>query len=248
MSEATVWRPAVVLDRTSAVPLHHQLSSHMAASIRNGQVPAQTRVENEVDLAKRLGVSRPTTRTAMQHLVSAGLVVRRRGVGTIVTATQIHRAVRLSSLYDDLKAADHTPRTQVLSHQSVPADEQVAAALKMPVGTPVVKIRRLRLSDGEPLALMTNYLPAEHAPTVEQLTRNGLYAALRDAGIVPSIAHQRIGARRATPGEAELLHESPGAALLWMERTAFTAEARAVEFGRHVYRSDRFAFETTVMP
>lgn len=247
MSEATVWRPAVVLDRTSAVPLHHQLSSHMAAIIRSGQVSAQTRVENEVELAKRLGVSRPTTRTAMQHLVNAGLVVRRRGVGTVVTAPQIHRTVRLSSLYDDLKAAEHLPVTQVLSHQVVPADDVVAAALKVPVGTPVVCVRRLRLSDGEPLALMTNYLPAASAPTVEQLTADGLYAALRDAGIVPSIAHQRIGARRATAGEAELLHESPGAAVLWMERTAFTAQARAVEFGRHIYRSDRFTFETTVM-
>ena len=69
---------------------------------------------------------------------------------------------------------------------------RVAALLELPAGTPVVHLERLRLADGEPLAVLNNYLPQETAPTREELERLGLYEALRARGIRPAVARQRV--------------------------------------------------------
>jgi DNA-binding GntR family transcriptional regulator len=74
----------------------------------------------------------------------------------------------------------------------------------------------------------------------------GLYQLLRQSGIGLSTARQSIGARRATAAEAELLDEGRGATLLTMNRTAYDASGKPVEYGAHVYRASRYSFEMTV--
>src|SRR3982751_6903754 len=115
----------------------------------------------EVDLAERLGVSRPTTRRAIQYLVERGMLVRKRGVGTQVVHPKVRRPVELSSLYDDLVAGDRAPRTEVLSLEVIGAPDPVAAALEVAPGTEVPWIDRLRYAGEEPLALMHNAIPLD---------------------------------------------------------------------------------------
>jgi DNA-binding GntR family transcriptional regulator len=66
----------------------------------------------------------------------------------------------LTSLYDDLAASGRTPATQVLKAEVSHASDQVAEALLLPERTLVMSLERIRLADGEPMALMHNYLPA----------------------------------------------------------------------------------------
>jgi DNA-binding GntR family transcriptional regulator len=111
----------VEVDRTSPVPLYFQVASRLQELIEKGEIGVGARMENEVDLAERLGVSRPTTRRAMQYLVERGMLVRKRGVGTLVVHPKVRRPVQLSSLYDDLVNTDRRPRTEVLDLRVVPA-------------------------------------------------------------------------------------------------------------------------------
>jgi len=104
----------------------------------------------------------------------------------------------------------------------------------------------LRMADGEPLAVMTNYLPLAIAPSREELEQDGLYDCMRSRGVYPRIARQRIGARIATAAESRILEEPPRTALLTMERTAFDESGSVVEFGQHVYRASRYVFDTTL--
>ena len=108
-------------------------------------------------------------------------------------------------------------------------------------------IQRLRCANGEPLAVMTNYLPADLAPDADELESSGLYQALRTRGVHIRLARQRIGAKPATKAEARLLEEKPGAPLLTMSRTAFDDSGKAVEYGSHCYRASRYFFETTLV-
>ncbi|WP_235857037.1 GntR family transcriptional regulator [Occultella glacieicola] len=243
----TVHLPRVALDRSSPVPLYHQIAEAMKAMITSGDLPAGTRVENELAMAARLGVSRPTARRAFQDLVEQGLLIRRRGIGTQVASELIRRPVELTSLYDDLAAAGRTPRTEVLSLEAHPADHIIAERLGVEPGAEVVTIERLRFADDEPLALMTNHLRAEIAPTEAELAEVGLYAALRATGVQMRLARQTIGARLATAAEARVLDERPRAALLTMERIAFDDVNAVVEFGSHLYRGSRYTFDTTVV-
>ncbi|WOF22533.1 GntR family transcriptional regulator [Microbacterium betulae] len=236
------------LDRTGPVPLYFQVSSRLEAAIRSGDIPPGARLENEIAIGHRLGLSRPTVRRAIQEVVDKGLLVRRRGIGTQVVQGQVTRQVELTSLYEDLQNAQHDPATRVLTHETrtVPAD--VADQLGVSTGSDVLYLRRQRSSDGVPVALLENWLPADFSDIPrEQLEQQGLYQILRSRGVAIRVAKQRIGARREHGDEAELLDIERGGPLLTMERVAYDASGHAVEFGRHCYRPDMYSFETTLV-
>jgi DNA-binding GntR family transcriptional regulator len=238
----------ITIDRASPVPLYFQLAQHFETAIKSGALKAGARLDNEVELAERLGLSRPTVRAAFLYLANKGMVVRKRGAGTLVAKERIDRDVELTSLYDDLSAAGRTPQTQILRNEVGHATEQVAGALQLPERALVVCLERIRLADGEPIALMHNYLPAAlmHLPS-DMLAEHGLYELLRAGGIRLGSATQRMSAKNASATEARILNETRGAALLTMERVAYDENDRPVEFGQHLYRASRYAF-TTHMP
>lgn len=237
------------LDRTGPVPLYFQVARSLEQAIRSGRVPAGARLENEIAIGVRLGLSRPTVRRAIQELVDKGLLVRRRGIGTqVVQGGQVTRQVELTSLYEDLKSAQHEPGTRVLEHDIRPADAATAQALGVAEGSDVVRIRRQRSTDDVPVAVLENYLPMEFADiTTAQLEARGLYEILRSRGVTIRIANQKIGARAAERDEAQLLDIPRGGPVLTMERVAFDASGHAVEFGHHCYRPDMYRFETTLV-
>jgi DNA-binding GntR family transcriptional regulator len=238
----------ISIDRASPVPLYFQLAQHFENAIRSGTLRAGARLDNEVELAERLGLSRPTVRAAFGYLANKGMVTRKRGAGTIVAKERIDRDVELTSLYDDLAAAGRAPTTRVIRNEVGHASESVARALKLPDRALVICLERIRLADGEPIALMHNFLPAAlvHLRS-EMLAEHGLYELLRASGIKLGSATQRMSAKNASVTEARVLNEPRGAALLTMERVAFDENEHPVEFGQHLYRASRYAF-TTSMP
>ncbi|MFJ8108045.1 GntR family transcriptional regulator [Streptomyces sp. NPDC096132] len=232
------------LDRSSPVPLYYQLAQQLESAIEHGALAPGNLLGNEIDLSTRLGLSRPTVRQAIQSLVDKGLLVRRRGVGTQVVHSQVKRPLELSSLYDDLEAAGQGPTTHVLRNERVPATADVAAALGIAEGAEVTLLERLRSAHGEPVAFLCNYLPPALLDLdTERLEATGLYHLMRSSGITLHSARQTIGARSATTEEAELLAEEEGAALLTMQRTAYDDTGRPVEYGTHIYRASRYAFD-----
>lgn len=236
----------VALDRTSPVPLYFQVASRLEELIESGQLPVG-RLENEVDLADRLGVSRPTIRRAVQYLVERGLLVRKRGVGTQIVHPKVRRPVELSSLYDDLAKSGQQPRTEIRTLEVGPAPDHVAEALGVPQGTEVTWLERLRFAAGEPLALMHNAVPVDVLRLRrDDLEQRGLYELLRAAGYVPRMAEQVVGARAATSAEARLLGDARGAPVLTMTRTAWDASGQAVDYGSHIYRASRYSFALTL--
>ncbi|MGK5532223.1 GntR family transcriptional regulator [Streptomyces sp. URMC 129] len=236
------------IDRTSPVPLYFQLSQQLEEAIEHGKLLPGTLLGNEIELAGRLGLSRPTVRQAIQALVDKGLLVRRRGVGTQVVHSHVRRPLELSSLYEDLEAAGQRPSTRVLDCSVVPAPAEVAAALGIPEGAEVHRIERLRLTHNDPIAHLRNFLPPRTLePTAADLEATGLYRLMRASGTTLHSARQSIGARAATAEEAELLAEPKGAPLLSMQRTAFDDTGRAVEYGSHLYRASRYTFELQLL-
>jgi len=239
---------AFILDRHSPVPLYYQLSQELERAIREGEVKPGEQIETEVELAARLGLSRPTVRQAIQDLVNRGLLVRRRGVGTQVVHSQMRRSVELTSLFDDLSEAKHAPSTTVLSLGTKPADAKLAESLRIEEGERVWHIRRLRHMDEQPLAIMRNWIPASiFNVTKDELETTGLYELMRRQGLHVRVANQRIGAAIAGAADARLLEVKPGSPLLVMERTAFDDAGHVVETSSHRYRADSYSFETTLV-
>ena len=234
-------------DSESALPLWARVASGLTDLVDTDRLPVGTRMENEVTLAKRLGISRPTLRRALQELVSQGVLIRRPGLGSQVVRPAVHRPIELTSLFDDLVKSGRAPHTDVLSFDVVPASDTVAFTLRIPARSEVTTMERLRYANGEPLALLTNAIPTDVARfTRADLQKGGLYALLRQAGSQPKTATEVIGARVATAEEARVLGIKRGAAVLTMSRAATGFDGRGIEYGSHIYRADRYAFEQSV--
>jgi GntR family transcriptional regulator len=239
---------SITVDRYSPVPMYYQVAQQLEHAIETGELAAGTRLDGELALANQLGVSRPTLRRAIEYLVDRGYLVRRRAVGTQVVHPKVRRPVELSSLYDDLAASRKDPRTKVLSLETVPASDRVAHALGLEDGVEVLAMERLRYADGQPLAVMRNWLPVGLVDLdAERLERAGLYQLMRAAGINLHLASQTIGARAASGAEARLLQAAKGEPLLTMERTTYNEHGLPVELGDHLYRASLYSFEIVLV-
>jgi DNA-binding GntR family transcriptional regulator len=239
---------SITVDRSSPVPMYYQVAQQLEHAIETGELAPGTRLDGELAMAHQLGVSRPTLRRAIEYLVDRGYLVRRRAVGTQVVHPKVRRPVELTSLYDDLRASRKDPRTEVLSIDKVPATDAVAHALGLEDGEDVLALERLRYADGQPLAVMRNWLPPG---LVEldggRLERAGLYQLMRSAGINLHLASQTIGARAASGPEARLLQASKGEPLLTMQRTTYNENGQPVELGDHLYRASLYSFEIVLV-
>jgi DNA-binding GntR family transcriptional regulator len=243
----------VVVDRASPVPLYYQVAQAMQEAIEGGLLPPGMRLENEIQLADDLGLSRPTMRRAMEYLVEQGLIIRRRGVGTTIVQPRVRRPRQLTSLYDELEAAGLGPTTEVLALGIAPVPAEAAEALGVAAATPVHTVVRIRSSQGRPVARLLNYLPTTVPGigvagfTRDALESTGLYRLMRAAGVHLHAADETIGARRATTDEARLLDEVRGAALLTLDRTTYDDAGRVVEYGSHLYAASRYRLSLGVL-
>lgn len=236
----------VTVDRSSPVPLYFQVAQGLQTVIESGQLPPGTRLDNEFSLADQLGISRPTLRQALQYLMEKGLLARKRGVGTTVSADKVRRRTELTSLYEDLEQAGRRPRTELLDFDTVEAPADIAAALAVEPGTPVLSLRRLRYADDVPLAILRNHVRTDLGVTADGLREHGLYQLLRAAGADVASAEQSVGARPATAAEAGLLEQKRGATLLVLERTAFDADHRPLEHGHDLYLASLYTLEMSI--
>jgi len=136
----------------------------------------------------------------------------------------------------------------VLANEVLQCTDEVAAVLAVRPGSNVLYLRRLRFTHDEPLAVMENYLPEDLIPLGERdLTRHGLYQLMRSRGVHIRVAKQRIGARSGTDEECTLLGERHGSPVITIDRATHDDSGRAVEWGRHAYRSSQYSYEVTLV-
>lgn len=237
---------SVTIDRHSPVPLYFQVAQGLELAITQGTLTPGERLENEVDLAIRLGVSRPTMRRAIQHLVEGGLLERHRGIGTTVLDPAGREVPPLAGLWDELDEAGRSPRTVVLEFTTEAAGRERAQALGIEASAKVHAFSRVRFAGAEPLALLHNEVPADLLTlTPALLVTSGLYPLLREAGVPVATCHKSIGARGAKGSEARLLGEDKRAPLLTVDQTSFDPSGRAVERGMHAYRATQYSLHVT---
>ena len=241
----TYFEADVRLDRNSPVPLYHQIAQPIEELILSGQLTPGTRLEDELSMARRLNVSRPTARRALQQLGDHGLLVRRRGIGTQVAPTRVHRPNQLQTVFDQMKSEGRKPTTEVLSYGSSPASNEIAAKLELPVGTDISTIRRLRLCEQQPVGLMFDVIRAAIAPAAVALERDSFESALAERGVLVAQARQTFSARKATTPESQLLRIPVGSPVLAVQNVSLDDTGHVTAYGEYLFRPDRFAFKCT---
>lgn len=232
--------------RTSRQGRKHVLVREYVRSLVVNAEPG-TPAPSERDLAQQFGVARMTVRHAIDALVSQGLVERIAGRGTFVAKPTIDLQMRLSSYTEEMERRGRRPESRTLLTRRETAGPGVARALELDEGTPVAHWRRLRLADGEPLAVQNCYLSVEQFPTfLDDDPPPSLYDWLAGQDLMPTWGEDSVTAGNATMEESALLDIEPGAAVLHISRRAFCREI-AIEVTRSIYRADRYTLWVPVL-
>ncbi|MEA2291449.1 MAG: GntR family transcriptional regulator, N-acetylglucosamine utilization regulator [Solirubrobacteraceae bacterium] len=240
--------PHSLLDRTAhGVPLYFRLRQQIRLRIEGGEWPAGERIPAEHELMRQFGVSRATVREALSELVREGLLERRQGFGTLVRDRKLVQD--LSQFYSFSRAmllSGHRPSTDVISVETVPLQAGIARRLG---GTPdddeVVQVVRLRRVDDEPVMLESSYLPADVGATLDAdaLEGRSLYDVLQaDCGVEIVRGRESFEPILVRGDEADRLGVRAGSPGLLLEREAYEAAGRCVEFCQSVLRGDRARF------
>jgi GntR family transcriptional regulator len=231
-------------NRGGASPVYRRLQVALGDAIASGALKPGAVLPAERELALELGISRVTVRRAMAELVRNGLVIQRHGSGTYVSGTRERVVQSLSRLYsfsEDMTSRGRMPGTLWLGRELSVANADEALRLEISNGEPIVRMRRLRLADNEPIALETSLIPAVMLPDPKQI-EDSLYQTLRDLGHVPVRAVQRFSAINLDEESARLLKVATGAAALDIYRITRRDDGTVVEFSRSIFRGDAYDF------
>jgi GntR family transcriptional regulator len=232
------------------LPLHAQiedaLESRMAARIW----PPGARLPSEDSLVEYYSVSRTTIRTAIQNLISRGLVEIRRGKGTFVARPLITQELtELTGFVEDMRALGREASARVLGCGIVAASETVARQLALARGVPVARIQRVRLADGRPLSFDETYLPRELGEKImaDDLEHQPIFSLLEDKYATRLLeAEYRLAAVPAHGTAARALGIDAGSAIFLIERTTYSTGMLPVDYERLYYRDDHIRFVTRV--
>jgi GntR family transcriptional regulator len=201
------------------------------------------RLPSDADLCLEFGVSRMTARNAMERLAADGLINREPGRGSFVATPPAHRRTnRLMTFSQEMRRAGRVPSSRVLARAIRPATEGEATTLGLAEGDPVVDLRRLRLADGEPIALETSTLigACADAVMVADLGRGSLHETLGRAGFVLRRGTGTIGAAAATSEDAQLLEMHVGDPMLVERRVIADGHGRRIEATESRYPANRY--------
>src|SRR5215217_8057389 len=235
----------VQLRRRPGPAAYVQIEEELAERIRAGILRPGDRIPPERELADQMQVSRMTVRQALGRLADRGLLVREQGRGTFVSETKLIQSLsRLSGFYDQMISQGIQPTSRLLTGEQVLASAAVAQLLDLRIGEPLYKVVRLRLGGGIPLALETSFFPVRLVPGLleQDLERNSIYRLMEHYDARPVRATQSLEPVPARDLEAEALEVPPGSPLMLVERIAWDAQDRPVEYAKDIYRGDRSRF------
>lgn len=230
--------------RAHGGPLYAQFSQHIEQVIRSGQLEAGTPLPSERDLAKISQLSRVTIRKAVQQLVRDGLVIQKQGSGTSVApqAGRVQQSLsRLTSFSEDMQRRGLKAESRWLERGIFPPSPEETMALGLTADADVARVSRLRIADGQPLAVERASLSSQILPDPQSI-EGSLYAHLEKSGSKPTRAIQRISADILKGKDAELLDLPDGSAGLRIQRISYLSSGQIVEFTRSVYRGDAYDF------
>jgi GntR family transcriptional regulator len=233
--------PAKTQSRSNGLPAYQRIQGSLRKRIEAGDLRTGDAVPSERDLAKIHSVSLMTARHALASLEREGVVERRRGIGTFVSAPKIHFN-KLMSYTEQMASRSMTAVSKVLFAKIMDDEQEANARLSLSPKSSVIKLERLRHAAGEPFALETCYLSAAQFPGLlsAPLQRESLFGILeRDYKVEIGYADEEVDATAADPRTADLLDVPRREPLLRIRQVIFSTNGKAVLYVLGFYRSDR---------
>lgn len=236
------------IDRSSVIPLYKQVEEYIRKLIDSEEYNNGKLLPKEEKLARRFGISRNTVRKGMHNLVVEGLLVRKKGVGTMVAPQTITTKIDKWHSF-----------TQEMSHKGVlfknysvkvtlePADNVLAEILQLGEGTELVKLERLRGDNELPFVYFISWFHPRVGLTGKEDFNRSLYEILEDElSVYPSRSSEELKAIAADEEIAEYFNISIGDPVLFRKRFVYDAGDRIIEYNTGFYPGDKFTYSIDV--
>ena len=235
------------LDFSGREQLYYQLYNILFKRITDGVYKEGECIPSENELVNRYHVSRMTARKSMEMLVSQGMVVKKRGIGTVVISSHPNSSPQKLVSYSKKTADDKLSTYKVVtSLETVAASKEVAISLQIEEADKVIRLRRICMTDETPLFLETHYF--EHAAFPDlvnhDFSKESLRAYLTNSCYVNwAHAKQQVFSILADSESAKLLTIKSGAPLLHVKRISYDTQDMPREYVETSYRSDKYHIE-----
>jgi GntR family transcriptional regulator len=233
-----------VINPHNPLPLYAQVKDALQREIEEYMTPGQN-LPIEPELEKRFGVSRVTIRRALEELESDGLIIRKQGRGTFVREPKITQELtHLISWGETIRRTGLEPQTTGTEIDLIEPTQELSAGLELLPGTKLVRIRRLRCASGEPICIMTNYLPQGLIPGLEAsgLIKDSIYETMAHNNLKPVRAFDTVEARGATTWEAAQLQVAADFPLLQVTRLVYDSAGQPLYLAVITNRSDKYVY------
>jgi GntR family transcriptional regulator len=216
------------LDKKGFIPLYYQIQRALMEQIQSGQLTEGDPLASEEELSRYYQVSRMTARQALHGLKSKGYAFSEKGRGTFVTRPKLEKNIlHLQGFTEDMRQRGMKPSSRLLEQSVIK----------------VIRLRRLRLADGIPMAIEESNIPLRQFPGLDRIdfAKHSLYQTLRERyGVRVGYADEIIEALPATREEAELLTIPKRASVLSISRIILTTQESPIEAACSRYRGDRY--------
>jgi GntR family transcriptional regulator len=228
------------LDRHSPLPLHAQVEAYLRELITAPEYRAGACIPHEIGLAKRLGISRNTVRTALEALVRDGLLERRRGIGTqVVQSRMASQRSAWNGFLEEIECQRQIS-CSVVAVRSEAAPPPVATSLGLAVAATVVHLQRLLSRDQVILAYVESYFHPSLGLTGSEDFRRPLYDIIeRERGCIPTVIQEEISAEVVDLPLSRLLKVKRPMAVLVRRRLVADAQRRPLEVATAYYVGER---------
>lgn len=221
-------------------PKHAQLSD-VLADLAVHELGPDAAIPSERELMTTYDVSRATVRKAIESLIADGLLTRIHGKGTFVATPRLESRLHLASFSQDMRRRGLTPSTRLLSVELDEPPADVAKALDLSADGTAWRLDRVRLADGEPIALENGWYPKRLLPGLDRHDLGGslyeLFTEVYDLTI--EHAEQTLWGETADAATARRLDAPVNTPLLVFRRVSYAA-GRPLEYVVSRYRGDRY--------
>lgn len=237
------------LQHDSVIPLYHQLMERLKDSIEKGHWTPGDKILSENQLMDQFGVSRNTSKKAIDELVQEGILYRIQGKGTFVAKPKLQQSLMgFYSFSKVLKEKGLNPKDIILKIEEVKLTAKIQEALQLEENETVIEMKRLRCANNEPYILESSFIPKKLIKDTEQLKKVGeisLYDLFAEQfNIVVTRAKEAFEPVLIRVDESEFLQTEEGRPALLLERTAYDVSGLPVEFCISIVRGDRCRFYT----
>lgn len=232
----------------SPLPLYYQLKQLIMDMLK--EFPPLSPIPSERELCDKFGVSRPTVRRALEELESDGELYRLPGKGTFVADKKYvdHEMQWFIGFYEDASMQQKNPTTKVLQQSIVTATQDITQKLGIPEESEVFVLERLRFVDGEPICLVSSYIPYDICPELAKtnFAEQSLYQFLKSYDISIYKARRSIEVKHASGAEAAHLDIQKGDPVVLFQSLGYLENGTPFEYVRSRYPAYKARFESEV--